>query len=244
MIYVDDSGSVDHGGLIVYGWVEVAPADWRIALRRWLSLRKDLFVDYGIPVSSELHTTEYANGRKSISVNVPSRFIDHSSGTTLKKDLGREVARRCLETLRDCAEIRTGAVYRWSGNTGTAYALDRYDVYRELVERFDRELAAADSFEFITMDGDDPHYRDSHRSLKLDTRHVIEDPAYHDSKHSQWTQMADLVAYAANVNLNPYPGNKFGWDWYQDFLAGSDAAGGPQPCCDRHQKQLDPPGHE
>lgn len=229
LIYVDDSGSVDHGGLIVYGWVEVSPANWRVMLRTWLELRKTLFAEYGIHVSTELHTTEYANGRRDIANAPPARFINTTTGQVLKKDLGREVALRCLRTLGECVDMRVGAVYRWSGRTGSDYAQDRYDVYRELILRFDRELAAADSFGFVTMDGDDPHYRAAHRALTLDSRHLIEDPAYHDSKHSQWTQMADLVAYSANVALNRYPGNQFGWNWYADHLAARDLDGGPQP---------------
>ena len=31
MLYVDDSGAVDHG-LIVYGWIEVVPDRWRHGL--------------------------------------------------------------------------------------------------------------------------------------------------------------------------------------------------------------------
>ncbi len=230
LIYVDDSGSVDHGGLIVYDWVEVSPGSWRTVLRTWLELRKRLFTDYGIPVSQELHGTEFINGRGRVSVSPPARLVTDlpRPGTVLWKDLGREVAQLCLATLRDCPEVRVGAVYRWSGRTGTAYAQDRYEVYGDLVRAFDGELRDADSFGFVTMDGTDTNYRAAHRSLKLDTRHVIEDPAYHDSKHSQWTQMADLVAYTANLHLNRHAGNAFGWAWYDTYLASSDVAGGPR----------------
>lgn len=230
LIYVDDSGSVDHGGLIIYGWVEVSPASWRTVLRTWLELRKRLFTEYGIPVSQELHSTEFINGRGQVSVAPPARLTVGvpTPGTVLWKDLGREVAQLCLETLRDCPDLRVGAVYRWSGVKGSAYARERYDVYSELVQAFDDELRSADSFGFVTIDGNDTHYRTAHRSLKLDTRHVIEDPAYHDSKHSQWTQMADLVAYTANLHLNRHEGNAFGWTWYETYLVGSDAAAGPR----------------
>ena len=230
LIYVDDSGSVDHGGLIVYGWVEVSPVHWRTVLRTWLDLRKLLFTDYGIPVSQELHSTDFINGRGRVSVAPPARLTrDHPSpGTVMWKDLGREVAQLCLETLMDCPNIRVGSVYRWSGAKGADYARERYDVYAQLVEDFDQELRIDDSYGFVTMDGQDIHYRAAHRALKLDTRHVIEDPAYHDSKHSQWTQMADLVAYTANLHLNRHPGNAFGWTWFDHYLAGSDASAGPR----------------
>jgi hypothetical protein len=45
MLYVDDSGAVDHG-LIVYGWIEVAPERWRHGLRTILELRKQLYRDH------------------------------------------------------------------------------------------------------------------------------------------------------------------------------------------------------
>jgi hypothetical protein len=228
LIYIDDSGSVDHGGLVIYGWVEVAPQGWRTALRTWLTLRKSLFVDYGIPVSQELHATEFINGRGRISVAPPARFIDAVSGNTLWKDLGREVAHRCLATLRDCPDIGVGSVYRWTGVTGSAYGRQRYDLYGRLIEEMNQQMARADCYGFVTMDGDDAHYRDAHRALKLDTRHLIEDPAFHDSKHSQWTQMADLVAYSANLHLNRYSGNEFGWNWYENYLRASDLASGPR----------------
>jgi hypothetical protein len=227
LLYIDDSGSVNFGGLVVYGWVEVDPAGWRVGLRAWLNLRKELFREYGIPVSEELHATEFVNGRSRISVFPPTRF-QPTPGLVLWKDLGREVALKCLATLRDCPHIRTGAVYRWTGLKGSAYSQARHDLYHQFIQELDAELAAADSFGFVTMDGTDTTYRNAHRALKLDTRHLIEDPAMHDSRHSQWTQMADLVAYSANLHLNRHPGNQFGWNWYTDYLAGSDPHGGPQ----------------
>jgi hypothetical protein len=226
MIYVDDSGA-ERGGLIIYGWVEVRPADWRIGLRSWLELRKMLFTLYGIHVSQELHATDYVNGRGKVSSNPPDRLRD-AVGTILWKDLGREVAEHCLATLRDCNEIKVGSVFRRTSRRGAQYATDKYELYRDFLNELDRELAVTDSFGFVTMDGDDPHYRAAHRSLKLDTRRVIEDPAFHDSRHSQWTQMADLVAYVANIHLNRHEGNEFGWSWYEKYLAGSDVNHGPQ----------------
>jgi hypothetical protein len=75
--------------------------------------------------------------------------------------------------------------------------------------------------------------------VKLDERHVVEDPVLHDSRVSQWTQIADLVAYCANLTLDRYAGNEFGWHWYERYLAPLDPHGRPRELV---RTQLDPPG--
>ncbi|MDR6862167.1 DUF3800 domain-containing protein [Phycicoccus sp. 3266] len=231
LIYVDDSGAWGVGdNLVVYGWVEVAPVNWRGALRVWLDLRKYLWREYKVPVSQELHCTRYINGRDRISARPPAKFRG-PNGQVLKKDLGREVAVKCLETLRDCADISVGAIFkRLPGVTGVQHGAAKYDVYGDLVRRTDTQLSAADSYGFLTMDGSDLGYRAAHRDLKLDTRHVVEDPAFHDSKMSQWTQMADLVAYVTYLHLQPHPSKAFAKTWYSDYLQGSDVNGAPLEC--------------
>lgn len=227
MLYVDDSGS-SRSGLIIYGWVEVTPARWSKALRAWLELRKELVRDFAVPVTRELHATDYVNGRtRRLSTAPPERFVD-GDGTTLWKDLGREVAVRCLEALRDCEHIQVGATYRWKKAGGATYGQAKYDTYADFVVDIDRELRADGAYGHVTMDGDDPHYRAAHRLLKLDERHLLEDPFSHDSKVSQLTQIADLIAYCANLTLDRHPGNEFGWEWYATYLAGRDPRGGPQ----------------
>lgn len=57
MIYVDDSGSVAHGGLIVYGWVEVQPAFWAKALRHWTQIA-DL-----VAYVASIHLNRYEGNR-------------------------------------------------------------------------------------------------------------------------------------------------------------------------------------
>ena len=224
MIYIDDSGSPHHS-LIVYGWVEVQPAFWAPALRYWLEHRKALYRDFGVLVAEELHATDFVNGRGRVSVAPPDRYTD---GDVVRwKDLGRDLARRSLEALGDCPHIRVGAVYTYEPAGGKAYARARYQAYTDLVAKIDAQLRDADTYGFITMDGDDPGYRAAHRALKLDTRHLVEDPAAHDSRTSQWTQMADLVAYTAHLHLNRHDGNRFGWDWYTDHLGPRDPDGGP-----------------
>ncbi|WP_267884925.1 hypothetical protein [Jiangella alkaliphila] len=40
--------------------------------------------------------------------------------------------------------------------------------------------------------------------------------------------MADLVAWSANVRVDPYHGNEFAWEWYSTYLAERDRAREPQ----------------
>ena len=221
MFYVDDSGSVD-SGLIVYGWIECSPDRWRHGLRAILELRKRLYRDHLVPPATELLATKFVNGRDRISTA-------GDDNQTEWKTLGRAVAIECLEGLRDCPDIKIGAVWRRTTATGRAYYDERAAVYNGLVEQWNTEHRTSDSYAFVGMDGNgsDPTYFDAHRALSLDTRHIIEDPMFHDSRRSQWVQMADLVAYTVFTHLNRHPGNEFGWNWYEKFLQGKDVAGGP-----------------
>lgn len=217
LLYVDDSGNADYG-LIVYGWVEVTPEAWRRGLRAWLNMRKELFTEYRVHVSTELHCCKYIQGRGEITDAPPDRLID-GDGNVLWKNLGQEVAERCLKLVRDCPDIRVGAVHRWTSAKGRQYADERHEVYAALIELLDGQLRASDSYGFVTMDGQERRYREAHRALKLDSRHVIEDPAHHDSEHSQWTQMADLAAYTVNLDLNRHAGNELARAWFPAYLA-------------------------
>jgi hypothetical protein len=218
LVYMDDSGSVQGRGLVIYGWVEVHPVQWAVALRHWLEVRKALWRDYSVPVTQELHGTKYVNGRDRISTAPPDRYVT-DDGTVHWKDLGRDVAVRCLEALRDCEFISVGAVYREIPGDPKAYGQGKFDLYGDFVHQLDEDLIDADTYAMITMDGTDKHYREAHRKLKLARRHIIEDPSMHDSKISQWTQMADLVAYTTNLHLDRYTGNEFGWEWYRTYLS-------------------------
>lgn len=224
MFYIDDSGH-PQSGLVVYGWVEFAPDRWTSVLRNWLDMRKRLWRDLGVPVTKELHTTEYVNGRSRISSRFPDRH--RHEGIEFWKDFGREVADECLETLRSTEGLTVGAVFRRGSPKDLART--RHSAYTALIERFESELNAQDALGMVFMDGDgtDPIYRTAHRSLKLDQRRVIEDAIHLDSKHSQLEQMADLVAWSAYASLDRHEGNEFAWEWYADFLAERDVNRSP-----------------
>lgn len=224
MIYIDDSGH-PKSGLAVFGWIEFSPDHWGSVLRCWLDTRKRLWREFSIPVTQELHTTEYVNGRGRISKRVPDRHVH--AGYPHWKDFGREVAHECLETLR-CAEgLSLGAVYR--RGDPRLLAQTKQSLYGDLVSHFEGELAKKDSLGMIFMDGDgsDSTYRTTHRGLSLAERRVIEDAIHIDSAGSQLVQMADLVAWCANTTIDRHEKNSFASDWYGDYLSERDPRRGP-----------------
>jgi len=226
LLYVDDSGTPSEG-LVVYGWVEFAPDRWASVLGSWLALRKRLARDSSVPVTTELHSTAFINGRGRISHRIPDRHVH--DGVDYWKDFGRELAQECLDTLRSCEGLRVGAVWR-RGEPGEI-ATTRRETYAALIQRLEDELARADSLAMVLMDGDgsDTSYRSTHRDLTLSRRRVIEDAIYLDSRSSQLIQMADLVAWTAHVAVDQHAGNEFAWDWYDTYLAQRDPDRGPQP---------------
>ncbi|QCQ17250.1 DUF3800 domain-containing protein [Microbacterium sp. RG1] len=225
LIYVDDSGRTQDG-LIVYGWIEFHPDHWHAVLRAWLDLRKKLWREMGIPVTQELHSTDYINGRDRISKKIPTRY-DHG-GQIYWRDLGRDVALACLDTLR-CAEgLRVGAVYRRDPTAGTADL--KYAVYERFIMDLEEQMSGSESLAMIFMDGNgaDPIYRRAHRTLRLSDRGVLEDALLLESASSQLVQMADLVAWCAYTAVDRYEKAEYAWNWYGDFLAERDRARAPR----------------
>jgi len=219
LIYVDDSGH-SRTGLVVYGWVEFRPDRWSGVLRSWLDTRKRLWREFSIPVTRELHATEYVNGRGRISKRIPDRHVHNH--VEHWKDFGREVAVECLETLRCTENLTVGAV--WRRGAPEDIARTRQQAYSALIQRLEFELAGTDSLAMVFMDGDgtDSSYRSTHRNLKLADRRVVEDAIHIDSRASQLVQMADLVAWSANVHVDRHAGNEFAWEWYSHHLAERD----------------------
>jgi hypothetical protein len=179
-----------------------------------------LWREFSVPITKELHATAYVNGRGRISKNIPVRHIH--DGHEYWKDFGREVARDCLETIRCTEGLVVGAVFRKGSPSEVAQT--KWELYTELVAHFESELKLSDSLGLVFMDGDgtDSSYRTTHRGLALAQRQVIEDAIHIDSSNSQLLQMADLVAWSANVTIDQHPKNEFAAQWYRDYLSERD----------------------
>lgn len=50
---------------------------------------------------------------------------------------------------------------------------------------------------------------------------------FHSSRRSQWTQIADIVAWSGFTHLNPHAGNEFAWTWYDHYLRDLNPLGDP-----------------
>lgn len=167
LIYVDDSGAHDTG-FVVYSWIELTIQGWRSGLRNWLDLRKQLYADYKIPPATELHATKLVGGRGEPSTD--------PKVNASKKDR-RQVVRLALESIGSTAGLNVGTVYQTTTATGPAYARERDELYRRLVDRLDTRLGAVGELGMVFMDGDGTAngYYAAHRSMKLAHRSIIED---------------------------------------------------------------------
>ncbi|MFT4280138.1 DUF3800 domain-containing protein [Microbacterium sp.] len=222
--YIDDSGH-QQSGLVVYGWVHFSPSHWPVVLRRWLEIRKRLYREFGIHVETELHSTDYINGRRRVTDRAPARYVH--DGVTFWKDLGRDVARTLLEEISCLEGLTAGAVYRRCDPHPTAS--DKVGVYRAMIGRWESELAARHEYAMLFVDGDgsDANYRTAHRALKLDERRILEDPIMVQSSVSQLIQMADLVAWCAFVSIERHPAHRFAEAWYDRYISPRDPARSP-----------------
>ncbi|MEU6261727.1 DUF3800 domain-containing protein [Saccharopolyspora shandongensis] len=215
LIYIDDSGAPPN--TVVYGWVELHAGAWRDVLRGWLNWRHEMYRDLGIPADYELHATKFVGGR------------GRPTGTSWdqRKAHRAEVMVQALRTIGSLPGLRAGAVFQ--RDDGRDFRALKSDTYARLVRWLDAKLTADGDHGLVIMDGNgtDPGYRVAHRDLKLATRSLIEDPLFQGSHHSQWVQIADLVAYSAYMRLARIPNKAFSWDWY-DLLAPV-AVTGPEP---------------
>lgn len=226
LIYMDDSGD-PQTGLAVLGWIQMAPWDWADVLGSWLAHRKRLDQRYSIPVSKELHMTDFVLGRGRIARSLPSEFIS-SDGQEQWKLLGEVVAIEGLETMASCRGLEVGAVYR-HGEPKRLHAT-KHDLYSDWLAELEQTLEATGELALVFMDGDgtEKDLRRAHRELPRMNRHIIEDPVFLDSRTSQLVQMADHVAWSANSSLMQVPKHKFAHGWYSQYLAIRDPFRGPR----------------
>lgn len=104
-------------------------------LKSWLDTRKRLWCEYAVPVTEELHTTRYMNGRSRISRQVPARHVHNK--VEYWKDFGREVAGECLATIRSTEGLSVGAV--WRRGDPRQLARTRQQAYAALIARSESE---------------------------------------------------------------------------------------------------------
>lgn len=217
--YVDDSGS-PNTGYVLYSWIQMTPDLWNGCLRHWLDYRKELFAHFQIPVAVELHTTKFIGRRDRPSTNPK---VNRSVADM------REVLRLGLETIGTCPGLQVGTVWTNTNHTGSAYNIAKGALYANFITKLEDRLAAAGEYGQVFMDGDgsDPSYRQAHRTLKLGSRRIIEDPLFQGSHLSQLVQMADMAAWTAYQSILKHPAKRFCHTWYDQYLGGSDINGGP-----------------
>lgn len=224
IFYADDSGDLDKGW-IVYGWLELKTEHWDEVLKAWLTFRKKLASSHSIPVSSELHTVKLVGGRGALLDGLPLSLKPHTNNE--KIELGRSIILQCLEAISNLSHIEVGLAYMHTQARNKDLAPVREAAYTKLVNTWDGQLLHANEYGLVGMDGDasDPIYRAAHRSLDLEKRRVIEDPMFLDSKHSQWTQIADIIAWAGYRYVNSETNSEFAVSWYRDYLEPLNPAG-------------------
>lgn len=206
LVYVDDSGDER---LTLYCFVEVDAAMWVQALEQWLSVRRALRDQFGVPVRRELHAVDFLSGRGN-----PSQDSIWNRNKGERVRAGRLLAESISEL-----PIRWAVSYGSGNSRGSVYRLALADLNRRIERRNDHALVMIDG------DGTDPAYSDSHRDLSPAIRRVIEDPWHQGSHSSQWIMIADFIAYVAFQGL--VRRRPVVEDWYNTYFAAGDIHGGP-----------------
>jgi len=168
---------------------------WSSYLKGWLTWRRQLFRDHGVPSSYEIHAHDWLSshpqdlkGADGESLQAQPRLL--GTGRDLRRERHRlyEGALRVIGTFD---EARLFTVETDSFRT--------FDLYAELLGWIDEWLTIEKAYGIVIIDGLDPGWncRAKHRLLSIKTRRIVEDPQPCHSHESQLIQMADLCAHSA-----------------------------------------------
>ena len=201
LFYVDDSGTEQ---IAVISAITFELEAWRTVLKEWLGWRKWLYKTYGLPTDFELHAQEFVTGRGTILVPGPE-------GEEIEPEISASVAMRKKAYRQSLAQIDRQEEI--SVITGVLPGATIADAYAKLIAELNELLEDRGEDAIFIVDGkDDSSYRPAHRDLELRTRRIVEDPLMQSSRHSQFIQIADLVAHAAFQHLDANPTKRFMWD--------------------------------
>jgi len=197
LLYMDDSGTVDTG-LISYSWLNMDIAEWNRCPRLVLDWRHRISQQHGIPVRYELHSTKFLGGRGDPSLD-PRWNRSKANRNAVVID--------GLAQLAGLPSVQLGTAYRRTTATGRRYGSERADVYVKTVELLDAMLTDQGDIGIIVMGGNgtDPSYRQAHRSLKLATRSIIEDPTFQPAHESQLVQRWPTSSPTCPINTCSTP---------------------------------------
>lgn len=221
IFYVDESNDRDHYVLSAVTIPFLRPSEngyrivWDEYFKAAKTWRNEIKQNHDIPLKVELHAVKLVSGRGQY------RKGKHSFQRPKASSVYRDILRR-INFLEDgsifCCTATTGAkLYDYTKLEASLYAL---------FQRMRRQCQARKVNAFIFFDEGHPEYRKLYRkaqiylptgnmistgsrSLPLDM--FVKDANEKQSKHCFFTQMADLISYAAFLKLKDENGTLTPW---------------------------------
>lgn len=214
LVYVDDSGDSKNGTTMTALLVE--DKHWNGVLDCWLQGRREIHREFRVPKTQEIHANNLYKGRSKYcdSEEANRAFnLDKRAATGrimlswLSKADGLTIA--TIATPHKQSPLAYAAFVEWLddwANRNETTAMIFYDGKQGYDHDDDGRSPDEIRSQWDTAFRASAPYRNTHRSLELETRRVIEDVVMLDSKYNQLIQAADLVAYGAyQWHLQAYP---------------------------------------
>ncbi len=205
LAYVDDSGDSKRG--VTLSALIVEDRYWSALLDAWLTGRRKIHAQFGVPKSREIHAVEFYK-RRSPLCETPEQ---NSAFTRVERGVAGRTLLASLSSFEHfhvvtvgSSEVRKPEVYARFIATLEDWAVERdtflivfYDGQQGLAQPDAEPSPAELSALWTTAVRNAAPYRKVHRALDLTTRRVVEDVVMQDSQFSQLIQAADLIAYGA-----------------------------------------------
>jgi hypothetical protein len=189
LIYVDDSGDERR---TLFCALAIPEHRWSSYLKGWLTWRRQLFRDEGIPAGYELHAQNWLASR---TLPLPDTTAD-AQPPILGRN--RDARRRRFDAFESAFAVM-GTFAEALIYTIAVDTTSKHPLYASLLAWLNDDLTDRGARGILVLDGlDQGHqFRRRHRDLDLRTRRIIEDPIPCPSHESQLIQMADFCAHAA-----------------------------------------------